>query len=110
MAKKKKFKHFMPGWWHRKQERKATAAFVRSRDGDLCWYCAKPMRFGPPFNMGKAATVEHVLPTSKGGTWSRDNLRLCHVGCNRQLADKEPEQKERMRLTATLPPQPEALS
>ncbi len=71
---------------------------VRARDGENCWRCDQSMRFGPPFNRGKAATVEHVFPLSKGGTWALDNLRLCHVGCNRHLGANTPEQKERMRL------------
>jgi 5-methylcytosine-specific restriction endonuclease McrA len=56
------------------------------------------MRFGGPPNVGKAATIEHLLPSSKGGTGEMENLRLCHVGCNRHLADRTPEQKERMRI------------
>ena len=56
------------------------------------------MRFGGPPNCGKAATIEHYLPRSKGGGDGLRNLRLCHVGCNRHLADHLPEQKERMRI------------
>jgi 5-methylcytosine-specific restriction endonuclease McrA len=48
-------------------------------------------------NKGRAATLEHVLPRSQGGTDAFDNLRLVHVGCNRHLAANPPEQKERMR-------------
>jgi 5-methylcytosine-specific restriction endonuclease McrA len=91
-------KHYLPGWWHKRQERKARVAKVRARDGDNCWQCGNPMRFGAPYNVGKAATVEHHVPLSKGGTWALDNLRLCHVGCNRHLSNHSPEQKERMRL------------
>ena len=56
------------------------------------------MRFDGPPNCGKAATIEHVLALALGGTNRIDNLRLCHVGCNRHLADRPPEQKERMRI------------
>jgi 5-methylcytosine-specific restriction endonuclease McrA len=56
------------------------------------------MRFGIPYNRGRAATIEHVSPLSDGGTWALDNLRLCHVGCNRHLGANTPEQKERMRI------------
>jgi len=91
-------KYFMPGWWHKRQERKARVAKVRERDGDNCWRCGHPMRFGPPYNVGKAATVEHHVPLSKGGSWALGNLRLCHLGCNRHPSNHAPEQKERMRL------------
>jgi 5-methylcytosine-specific restriction endonuclease McrA len=56
------------------------------------------MRFGPPFNVGKAATIEHKVPRCQNGTDDLDNLVLCHVGCNRHLGANSPEQKERMRL------------
>ena len=73
---------------------------MRARDGDNCWRCHKPMRFGAPFNVGKAATVEHLLALANGGTWALDNLRLCHQGCNKFLGTYSPDQKERMRLRA----------
>lgn len=56
------------------------------------------MRFEGKPNCGKAATIEHHLPLSRGGTWALENLRLCHVGCNRHLAANTPEKKERMRI------------
>lgn len=98
MAKKKAAKWFMPGWWHARQKQKALLALVRGRDGDLCWFCGHRMRFGPPYNVGKAATIEHLLAKSLGGKSDAHNLRLCHVGCNRHLGVHPPEQKERMRL------------
>lgn len=88
---------FLPGWWHRREHRRRLAA-LRARDGDLCWRCNRPMRFEGPPNCGRAATIEHYLPRSKGGGDELDNLRLCHVGCNRHLANHEPAQKERMRI------------
>jgi 5-methylcytosine-specific restriction endonuclease McrA len=87
----------LPGWF-RKRERKRLLRTLRESHGDDCWRCNRAMRFGWPYNCGKAATIEHVLPLSKGGTWDLANLRLCHVGCNRHLGDRTPEQKERMRI------------
>ena len=86
------------GWVLAQVEKKQRFAAVRARDGDDCWRCNRPMRFEGPPNCGKAATIEHVLPRSKGGGDDLGNLRLCHVGCNRHLADHPPEQKERMRI------------
>ncbi len=88
---------FLPGWVHRRLRKRRIAA-LRTRDGGDCWRCNRPMRFEGPPNCGKAATIEHVLPRSKGGGNDLANLRLCHVGCNRHLADHAPEQKERMRI------------
>ena len=88
---------FLPGWVHRHRRRKLLKA-LRARDGDQCWRCNRPMRFEGEPNCGKAATIEHYLPKAKGGTDDLANLRLCHVGCNRHLADHAPAQKERMRI------------
>ena len=89
---------FLPGWVHKRLNRHRKFARVRRRDGDDCWRCGRPMRFEGPPNCGKAATIEHVQPLSRGGSWALDNLRLCHVGCNRHLGDRTPEEKERMRI------------
>lgn len=70
---------------------------LRERDGEHCWFCGFKMRFGAPYNIGKAATIEHIQPLSKGGNWAIDNLALCHVGCNRHLADRSADEKQRMR-------------
>lgn len=85
------------GWVLEQIEKKQRFAAVRARDGDACWRCNRPMHFDNPAHR-KAATIEHVLPRSKGGDDDLANLRLCHVGCNRHLADHAPEQKERMRI------------
>lgn len=89
---------WLPAWAHRAQRKRKKIAQVRARDGDACWRCNKPMRFGGIPNCGKAATIEHLEPLSRGGTWALDNLALCHPGCNRHLADKPRAQKERMRI------------
>ncbi len=95
---KKSIKRFLPPWVHRHLRKRERREALRQRDGDHCWRCGHPMRFGAPFNRGKAATIEHVRALSAGGTWELDNLRLCHVGCNRHLGTHPPEQKERMRI------------
>jgi 5-methylcytosine-specific restriction endonuclease McrA len=63
------------------------------------------MRFGPPHNRGKAATIEHLTPRCDSGTDELDNLVLCHVGCNRHLGTFSREQKERMRINQSARPQ-----
>jgi len=98
MAKRTAANWFLPHWAFKARRKKQRFAEVRARDGDACWRCGHPMVFdGPHPGAGRAATIEHVQPLSKGGTWALANLRLCHVGCNRHLADNDPAQKERMR-------------
>ena len=97
MAKKKWIKRFLPFWVHRHLREREKFAKLRARDGNHCWFCGSKMRFGPPYNKGKAATIEHIKPLSKGGNGALENLALCHVGCNRHLADRSGEEKRRMR-------------
>ncbi|WP_420606572.1 HNH endonuclease [Novosphingopyxis sp.] len=86
------------------KRRKKALKLLRARDGDTCWRCGHPMRFDGAPNCGKAATIEHRLPLSKGGSWALENLCLCHVGCNRHLGAHPPEQKERMRCNRNARP------
>ncbi|HEX8261857.1 MAG TPA: HNH endonuclease [Allosphingosinicella sp.] len=98
MARKKRPPNwFLPGWVHKCLSRRRKRDRLREIWGDDCWWCDRPMRFDGPPNCGKAATIEHLRPKAKGGTWALDNLRLCHVGCNRHLGDRSREEKERMR-------------
>lgn len=85
-------------WMFKREKKRARLKAIRDRDGDNCWRCHQPMRFGPPHNVGKAATIEHKIPRKMGGTSELSNLVLCHQGCNRHLGAHPPEQKERMRL------------
>lgn len=98
MPRKAPRKRFLPVWVRRHLSKKAKLARLRAIHGDDCWRCNKPMRFDGEPNCGGAATIEHLTPRSKGGTWALDNLRLCHVGCNRYLGDRTAAQKERMRI------------
>ena len=90
-------------WWRLARRKSNALKQVRARDGDDCWRCGHPMRFGGIPNRGKAATIEHLTPLSKGGSWKLDNLVLCHVGCNRHMKDFPPEHKERMRINTARP-------
>lgn len=99
MGKGKPRNWFLPAWVFKARRRKLRFAQVRERDGDKCWRCGHPMVFdGKHPNAGRAATIEHVIALASGGTWALDNLRLCHVGCNRHLKNHDAAQKERMRL------------
>ena len=55
---------------------------VLRRDEHRCAYCG-----------GHAATVDHVLPRSRGGQDSWENLVACCVRCNNVKGDKTPEEK-----------------
>jgi 5-methylcytosine-specific restriction endonuclease McrA len=54
---------------------------VLRRDGHRCAYCGHG-----------AATVDHVLPRSRGGPDAWENLVACCVRCNNLKGDRTPEE------------------
>lgn len=74
--------------------RRITRRAVFARDGWSCQYCGS--RKG-------TLTVDHVIPRSKGGTSTWENIVTCCVACNRRKGDRLPRQAN-MRLRR--PPRP----
>jgi 5-methylcytosine-specific restriction endonuclease McrA len=62
--------------------RKITRRAVFARDGWTCQYC------GSRSNL----TVDHVIPRSKGGTSSWENIVASCAPCNRRKGDRLPRQ------------------
>ncbi|MBC3763081.1 HNH endonuclease [Quadrisphaera oryzae] len=65
---------------------------VLRRDGHRCAYCSRP-----------ATTVDHVLPRSRGGRDTWENLVACCLRCNGVKGDRTPEEmgwQLRVRLRA----------
>ena len=60
--------------------RKITRRAVFARDGWTCQYC------GARSNL----TVDHVIPRSKGGVSSWDNIVASCAPCNRRKGDQPP--------------------
>ena len=60
------------------------------RDDYTCQYCGKPLS-------ERNATIDHVYPKSKGGTWSWTNLVTACESCN-QLKGNRTLEESRMEL------------
>lgn len=58
-----------------------TRRGVLRRDGHRCGYCGKG-----------AATVDHILPRSRGGADTWENLVACCLHCNNAKADHTPRE------------------
>lgn len=54
------------------------------RDRFECQYCGK--------RVGKAATIDHVIPRSRGGKTDYNNCVTSCRGCNNKKADKTPQE------------------
>ncbi|MGH2905509.1 MAG: HNH endonuclease [Solirubrobacterales bacterium] len=62
--------------------RKITRRAVFARDGWECQYCGKR----------GSLTMDHVIPRSKGGDTSWENVVACCAGCNRRKGDRSVSQ------------------
>ena len=63
--------------------RKITRRAVFARDRWTCQYCGHERG---------SLTVDHVIPRSKGGGSSWDNIVTCCAPCNRRKGDRMPRQ------------------
>lgn len=61
---------------------RVTKRTVLLRDGYQCAYCTKR----------RGETVDHILPTSRGGTNTWDNVVAACKVCNGRKADRTPEE------------------
>lgn len=56
--------------------------------GEVCYLCNEPIDMAIPRTSRMGATVEHIIPLSKGGTDELENLQLAHWICNNAKSDK----------------------
>jgi 5-methylcytosine-specific restriction endonuclease McrA len=70
--------------------RKITRRAVFARDGWTCQYCG---------GVRGTLTIDHVIPRSRGGPSSWDNIVTCCAPCNRRKGDRLPRHAG-MRLMA----------
>lgn len=74
--------------------RRITRRAVFARDQWSCQYCGS----------GGALTVDHVIPRSKGGQTTWDNIVTSCAGCNRRKGDRLPKQVGMHPREAPRPP------
>lgn len=57
---------------------------LRVRDGDFCCWCKRRMIFEEAFRSSHpwAASIEHIIPRSAGGSNEKENLKLACRQCN----------------------------
>lgn len=61
------------------------------RDGEQCYLCGDIVLFDVHYNNPKYPTIEHVMPISKGGTHSWDNVKVACRDCNTRKSTKSVE-------------------
>ena len=56
--------------------------------GSNCYLCESDIDLDLPRTSKRGATVDHIIPLSRGGLDELDNLRLVHWDCNRAKSNK----------------------
>ena len=76
----------------RKHDNDITLERLYSKDRGICYLCGKPCDWKDMDSEGNAhnnyPSIDHVIPLSKGGTHTWDNIKLAHRGCNTAKRDK----------------------
>jgi hypothetical protein len=88
-VRRKKRRLYLNNWQRvREQREKATTVErispldVFKRDDWTCWLCHQPVDMSQQHPEPNAPTVDHVIPISKGGPHTMDNVRCAHSICN----------------------------
>lgn len=58
-----------------------TVDEIRERDGNRCHLCRRKVP-PKPYPHPLSASLDHVVPLTKGGMHERSNVRLAHLRCN----------------------------
>jgi 5-methylcytosine-specific restriction endonuclease McrA len=72
-------------------------ANILARDKFTCQYCSKELK---PHN----ATIDHLLPRSRGGKTTWENLACACAECNRKKGDKTPKEAKMHLLSKPYKP------
>lgn len=66
-----------------------TNAEVFERDGWVCGLCDEPVSPGAVYPDPLSASLDHVVPLSRGGAHSLENSQLAHLACNVRKGARE---------------------
>jgi 5-methylcytosine-specific restriction endonuclease McrA len=61
--------------WHAAKANPVSYDAVYARDAGICYLCTEPVT-------QRAAHFDHVIPLSRGGTHTFDNIKVTHPSCN----------------------------
>lgn len=75
---RKKAKRFVP-------QVKLTRHYIYARDGWVCQYCGERFK-------ASELTFDHVLPRSRGGRTTWENIATSCIPCNQRKEDRTPEE------------------
>ena len=88
---------YVTPWKYRREQEAQRLRVLRTRDGEACRRCRRPMRFDLPAGHDQGATVQEILFSGAGSIPALDNLCLTHRRCHTKSADQTGEVTERRR-------------
>lgn len=90
-------KYVTPWAFKREREEQKRIADLRSRDGDNCRRCRRPIRFDLTRGHDKGPAIESIVGPTSDEPQAIENLCLCHGRCNADSGDNTLEVTERVR-------------
>jgi hypothetical protein len=90
-------KYVTPWGFKRGREEQRRIVQLRSRDGDNCRRCRRPIRFDLIRGHDKGPAIETIVSNSIDELQGLENLCLCHGRCNADSGDNTLEVTERVR-------------
>ena len=73
---------------------------VYERDGGRCGLCGDGVERSIKWPDTRCASLDHIVPISRGGTDGSDNVQLAHLGCNQAKQNRLPGETRRPRRVA----------
>ena len=91
-AERKEYNHDRHLAWRARKKGATEVKFVQrikvaERDSWTCKLCRKPIPKDPQ-DQRLRASLDHIIPLSKGGSHTYENSQITHVVCNLLKADK----------------------
>lgn len=90
-------RYVTPWVFKREREEQRRIAELRSRDGDNCRRCRRPIRFDFIRGHDKGPSIEPIVRVTGEEPLPLENLCLCHGRCNADAGDNTLEVTERVR-------------
>ncbi len=61
---------------------------IGERDGWACAICSEPVDPGLAYPDRLSKSIDHIIPLSKGGSHTRENVAITHLTCNVRKRDR----------------------
>lgn len=72
---------------------------LAKRDKYICHICGERVDMKADTNADMYGSIDHVIPVSKGGTHTWDNVKLAHRACNTIKGAKSPYETDRGQMS-----------